>query len=205
MIESLKKIKILSIVDGYILWNINRTEANSIKPDLWSRNKIDLIDNKPYREIIGSLIYIMVATRPDISYRVTRLSQNLAKTNSFHLMKAKQVLHYLKGTINQTLTFKKLQKLLKLEGFCDADWANLSDRKSMSRYCFRLAKDSPMISWKSKKQNSVAWSTCKVEFIANSLTSQEALYLRALLSTMTELESFKHPTTIYCDNQSSIV
>ena len=74
-------------------------------------DKVDLIDSKPYHEIIGSLIYIMVTTRPDICYTVTRLSQDLVKTNSFHLMKAKHVSHYLKGTINQLLIFKKSQKL----------------------------------------------------------------------------------------------
>ena len=136
-------------------------------------DKVDLIDSKPYREIIDSLIYIMVATRLDICHSVTRLSQDLAKPNSFHLMKAKHILCYLKGTINQSITFKKLQKPLKLEGFCDADWANLSDRKNVNRFCFRLAENNPMISWKSKKQNSVALSICEVEFIAISLASQE--------------------------------
>ena len=147
----------------------------------------------------------MVATRPDFCYTVTKFSQDLEKPNSFHLMKVKHVLRYLKGTINQLLIFKKSQQPLKLEGFCDADWANLSHRKSMSRFCFRLAENNPMISWKSKKQNSVTLSTCKAEFIAISITSQEILYLRALFRTMMKLESLKNPTTIHCDNQSSIV
>ena len=103
----------------------------------------------------------MVATRPDICYTVNRLSQDLAKLNSFHLMKAKHVLHYLKSTLNQSLIFKKSQKPLKLERFSDADWTNLSDRKSVNGFCFRLAENDPMISWKSKKQNSVALSTLK--------------------------------------------
>ena len=98
--------------------NINKTS-----------DEVDLIDNKPYREIIGSLIYIIVATRLDICYTVSRLSQDLAKPNSFHLMKAKHILHYLKATINQSLIFKKSQKTLKLERFCDADEANLSDKR----------------------------------------------------------------------------
>ena len=75
------------------------------------------------------------------------------------------------------MLFKKSQKPLKLEGFCEAYWANLSDRKSISVYCFRLAKGNPMISWKFQKQNSVALSTCKAEFIPISLASQKALYL----------------------------
>ena len=109
-------------------------------------DKVDLIESKPYREIIGSLIYRMVATRPYISYTVTRLSPILAKPNYFHLTRAKHVLRYLKGTINQSLIFKKSQKPLKLEGFCDSDWGNLDDRKSASGFCFRLAENNPMIS-----------------------------------------------------------
>ena len=162
-------------------------------------DKVDLIESKPYREIIGSLIYIMVATRPDICYIVTRLSQDLAKQNSFYLTRAKHILRYLKGTINQSLIFKKSQKPLKLEGFCDSDWGNLDDRKSVSGFCFRLAENNPMISWKPKKQNSVALSTCEVEFIVISWASQEALFLKALLRTMMELDSLKNPTTIHCD------
>ena len=78
-------------------------------------NQVDLIDSKPYGEIIGSLIYKMVATGPDICYTVMKLSQDLTKPNSFHSTKVKHVLCYLKGTINQSLIFKKLQKPLKLE------------------------------------------------------------------------------------------
>ena len=66
-------------------------------------DEIDLIDNKPYWEIIGSLIYIMVATKPGICCTVTRLSQDLAKPNSFHLTKGRHVLCYLKGH-NQSVT-----------------------------------------------------------------------------------------------------
>ena len=75
----------------------------------------------------------MVATRPDICYSVTRLSQDLAKPNSFHLTRTKHILHYLKGTISLSLIFKKLLKPLELEGFCDSDWSNLDDRKKRKR------------------------------------------------------------------------
>ena len=87
----------------------------------------------------------MVAIGPDICHTVTRLSQDLAKPNSFHLTKAKHVLRNLKGTINQSLIIKKTQKPLKLEGFCDADWANLRDRKSVNGFCFGFAENKPMI------------------------------------------------------------
>ena len=117
------------------------------------RAEAGLIESKPYREIFGILIYVMVAARPDICYTVTRLSQDLAKPNSFHLTREKHVLGYLKGTTNQSRIFKKLQKPMKLEGFCVLYWGNLDDRKSVSGFCFRLVENNAMISWKSKKQN----------------------------------------------------
>ena len=83
--------------------------------------EVDLIDRKPHREMFDSLIYIMVSTRPAVGYTETRLPQNLAKPNYFHLTKAKLVLRYLKDSINQSLIFKESQKPLELERLCDAD------------------------------------------------------------------------------------
>ena len=94
----------------------------------------------------------MVATRPDICYTVTRMYEDLAKPNSFHLTRAKHVLRYLKGTINQSLIFKKSQKPLKFEGFCDIYWANQSS--------IALAKN-PVASQRSKHIH------IKIQFIGN--------------------------------------
>ena len=87
-------------------------------------DEVDLIDSKIYREIISSLIYIyiyiMVATKPDICYTVTKMSQDLAKPNSFHLMKTKHVLCYLKGTLNQSLislVYKEIEASTKIPVF----------------------------------------------------------------------------------------
>ena len=83
-------------------------------------DELDIIDSKPIREIIDSPIYIIVATRPDICYTVTRLSLELEKPNFIHLTKAKHVLRYFKDTINQSQKTKKSRKPLKL-GFWDAN------------------------------------------------------------------------------------
>ena len=66
-----------------------------------TKDKVSLVESKCDREIIGSLKYVMVATRPDICYTVTRLSQDLTKPNSFHLMKAQSIIHeYLRNHKN---------------------------------------------------------------------------------------------------------
>ena len=68
-------------------------------------------DNRLYREIIGSLVYIMTATRPGLCYSVTKLSQHLSAPTVSHMNTAKHVLRYLKGTANRSLIFKKATAL----------------------------------------------------------------------------------------------
>ncbi|XP_042858896.1 secreted RxLR effector protein 161-like [Penaeus japonicus] len=114
-----------------------------------------------YREIVGSLIYIMTGTRPDICYVVTKLSQYKSKPTKAHLDAAKHVLKYLKGTLDYDLRFDKSDEQMKLMGFCDSDWGSSEDRKSITGYCFQLQKFGPLISWKSKKQHTIALSSCE--------------------------------------------
>lgn len=75
-------------------------------------NKIDedyaeLADVKLYREIVGSLIYIMTTTRPDLCYVVTKFSQHMARPTVTHLTRVKHVLRYLKCTVSRSLIFRK--------------------------------------------------------------------------------------------------
>ena len=93
-----------------------------------------------YQQIIGSLMYTVIATRPDLAYTVTHLSQFNACLGKVHLTAAKRVLQYLKGTRNWTLTFPK-NNPLSLEGYSDASWSNdLNTRRSFSEYLFQLGK-----------------------------------------------------------------
>jgi hypothetical protein len=143
-----------------------------------------LEDPKLYREIVGSLIYLMTCTRPDLCFVVTKLSQFLAKPTNALLNLSKFVLKYLKGTVDHGLKFVKSEKPKNPIGFCDSDWGSSLDRKSISGYCFRLSDNSSLISWKSKKQSTVALSTCKAEYIALTHAVQEGNFLRQLLADM---------------------
>ena len=155
-----------------------------------------------YREIVGGLIYAMTCTRPDLSFVVTKLSQHMSKPNARHMTMAKHTLRYIKATINKQLVFRKSENPLTLTGFCDSDWANSEDRKSVSGYCFQMASEGPLISWKSKKQNCIALSTCEAEYVSLSLATQEGIFLMALINDMFCLNVIKFH--IECDNQSAI-
>lgn len=164
----------------------------------------ELIDSKRYREVIGSLIYVMTCTRPDISWIVSKLSQYLSEPKEQHWITAKHVLRYLKGTMNQELCYKKGVEKLNLVAYSDADWAaDQSDRRSITGYCFSLTKCGPVISWRSKKQPTVALSTCEAEYMALAATTQESLYLVQLLGEM-DSECQYTPVTIFEDNQGAI-
>jgi hypothetical protein len=83
-----------------------------------------LEDPGEYRAMVGSLIYVMTGTRPDLCYIVTKLSQKMSKPTIANLDMAKHVLRYLRGTSEQGLTYRKSNQLLKLNGFSDSDWGH---------------------------------------------------------------------------------
>ncbi|KAL6490090.1 hypothetical protein MHYP_G00004350 [Metynnis hypsauchen] len=167
-------------------------------------NDGDIIDPTGYREIVGSLIYIMTSTRPDLSWIVSKLSQHLAEPKQQHWMAAKHLLRYLKGTMDQELNYRKCEKSLQLEGYSDADWAaDKNNRRSTTGYCFSLTETGAVISWKSRKQPTVALSSCEAEYMALAAATQESMYLVQLLKGMDG--SNQHlPVKIYEDNQGAI-
>ena len=167
-----------------------------------SEDSRELGDARLYREIVGSLIYVMTGTRPDICYVVTKLSQKMSNPTESDLSMAKHALRYLKGTREQGLRFCKSESALKLVGFCDADWgASVKDRRSITGYNFQLSENGPLISWKSRKQQTVALSTCEAEYISLANAVQEAKFLKQLCSDMNVVID---NVLIKVDNQGAI-
>ena len=159
-------------------------------------------DKMRYQQVIGSLIYLMTATRPDLSYPVGFLSQFMARPGEKHWGSLKRVLRYINGSHNMGLFYEcSGEKRIILTGYSDANWANdLNDRISTSGYLFFIGNS--LISWKSQKQRSVARSTTEAEYVALSECVQEAIWLRRLLEEL----GFKQekPTVIFEDNQGAI-
>ena len=162
------------------------------------------IDPRTYREAVGCLIYAMICTRPDICWIITKLSQYLSKPSKSQWVAVKHVMRYLKCTIDFGLCYSKCVDGLTLLGYSDADWASSTDdRRSITGYCFSLTNAGPLISWKSRKQRTVALSSCEAEYMALSATIQEVLYLIQLLRDIDCGHQFGTPM-IYGDNQGAI-
>ncbi|CAM8969933.1 unnamed protein product [Rhodiola kirilowii] len=132
-----------------------------------------------YRGMIGSLLYL-TASRPDIMFSVCQCARFQAEPRESHVKAVKRILRYLKGTEKLVLWYPRV-KSLKLEGFTDADFAgDRTDRKSTSGMAQFLR--SCLVSWGSKKQNSVALSTAEAEYIAAAACCAQILWLRNQLS-----------------------
>lgn len=116
----------------------------------------------------------------------------------------KHVLRYVRGTKNKELCFRRNNsKSLGLVAYNDADWAgDTTDRRSTTGYCVSLIKNSYLVSWKAKKQPTVALSTCEVEYMALASAMQECIYLEQLFNG---IDGYKYTeTVVYEDNQGTI-
>lgn len=152
-----------------------------------------------YSELVGSLLYLSVCSRPDIAQSVGALARYMAKPSVEHWQAAKGVVRYLAGTINYGIMYQK-QGDPMLQGYCDADYAgDLDTRRSTTGYVFIL--NNGVVSWSSRLQPTVAVSTAEAEYMAAAAAVKEALWLRKL---MTDL-GYDIPTVnIYCDNQAAL-
>jgi hypothetical protein len=159
-----------------------------------SDSSSDWVDPTMYRQLIGSLMYL-VNTRTEICFAVNALSQYMVEPRHVHWMAAKHMLRYLRGMIGYGLRYVSSGDV-KLQGYKDSDWAkSVVDQKSTFECCFSLG--SSMISWLSRKQTSVALNTAEAEYIATSVASREAVWLRKLLAGIFDLEL--EPTLIHYD------
>jgi transposase InsO family protein len=154
----------------------------------------------PYRSLVGSLLYLAVASRPDISYSVQQLSQYLDCFSYTHWNAAIRVVRYLKGTRSLRLHLGGSHDLT-LTGYSDSDWANCLDtRRSVGGYAFSLG--SGIVSWNARKQKTVAASSCEAEYVAAFNAAKENSWLRMLFHEIGF--TFPKPTTIRCDNNAAI-
>lgn len=157
-----------------------------------------LPDGSSYRTLVGRLIYL-TNTRPDISFAVQQLSQFMHRPTDLHLRAAHRVLRYLKSTPGQGILLSATSDFT-LRGFSDSDWAGCLDtRRSVTGYCVFLGHS--LVSWKSKKQQTVSKSSSEAEYRALASLTCEVQWLLYLLR---DLHILHHrPAILYCDSQSA--
>ncbi|KAL1488506.1 hypothetical protein ABEB36_014972 [Hypothenemus hampei] len=216
--QSFVGIEILKNDDGSIFINqesytrriikqYNMEQANPSKTpedahtNLFKENDVLILEKGiPFRQIIGSLMFLAVTTRPDIAHAVGVLSRFLDKYTYQHWNAAKRIIRYLIGTVNHGIFYKSISNV-NLIGYSDADYGNdMITRRSTTGYLCEI-NESP-VSWCSKRQSVVSLSTMESEYMAATQLTKQIIWLRRLINEIDE--EIIDPTKIYIDNQSTI-
>lgn len=151
-----------------------------------------------FSELVGSLLYLSVCTRPDIAQAVDALARYMASPTEEHWRAALGVVRYLAGTLEAGVTFGGSKE--PLVGYCDADYAgDVDSRRSTTGYVFLIYGGAA--SWSSRLQPTVAASTVEAEYMSAAQAAKEALWLRKLCA---DLGIAGGKIQIYGDNQGAL-
>ncbi|KAM1543967.1 hypothetical protein PS2_013233 [Malus domestica] len=152
-----------------------------------------------YASAIGSLMYAMICTRPDIAYGVSITSRY---PGSEHWATIKTVLKYLRRTKDMFLVYGGATEL-RVEAYTDVDFqSDVHDRSSNSGYVFTL--NGGAVSWKSKKQDVIADSTIEAEYVAAAEAGKEAFWVMKFITELGVVPTITSPVTLYYDNSGAI-
>jgi len=193
-----------------VLSRFNMNEAKPVSTPLGSHFKLskeqspkteeerDHMSKVPYASAIGSLMYAMVCTRPDIAHAVGVVSRFMSRPGKQHWEAVKWILRYLEGSSDTCLCFTGAS--LKLQGYVDADFAgDIDSRKSTTGFVFTLGGTA--ISWASNLQKIVTLSSTEAEYVAATEAGKEMIWLHGFLD---ELGKKQKMGILHSDSQSAI-
>ena len=155
------------------------------------------VRNVPYREAVGSLLYLSGSTRPDIAYATNVLSRHQVNPTNEDWQMILRVFRYLKGTKEMGLRYCGNRK--DVQAYSDASFADCEKSISTCGFVIRLFDDTVM--WRTRKQTYVALSMCHAEYVAMSMTCQELVALNRSIELI--LNKSFHPITLFCDNKAA--
>lgn len=157
--------------------------------------------SKPYRELVGCVMYVSLTSRPDLAVAANYFSQFQACPNEIHWIHLRRVLRYIRGTLDLGLIYRGCDVGPVLEAYSDADWANdITDRRSVSGAVFKVCGST--VSWSAKKQATVSLSSTEAELIALCAATCHGLWLVRILEDLGSKPVT--PITYYEDNQSTM-
>lgn len=188
---------------------VENPSKDEVFDNLTYNSKFDNLTNKsiydskpkfPYRECIGSLLYLTNKTRPDIQYAVNICSRRLENPNLEDILNAKRILRYLVDKKNEGICYLRNSNYKQLEAFCDSDFAgDKNTRKSTTGFVIFYCGGP--IAWTSRKQPIVSLSSTEAEYIAAADCTKEILYLKTVIE---DLIGEEINVELNVDNQSAI-
>lgn len=168
---------------------------------LKSASEVELRDQRedmeaiPYQNAVGSIMYSMVGTRPDLAYAVGLICGFMSPPITVHWLAVKWVLRYIKGAADTRLSYQGKGEF-KIGGYCDSVYAaDLDHRRSITGMVFTTAGGNT-VSWRSSLQPVVALSTTEAEYIALSEAVREGVWLKQFAE---ELGFPQDTVEVFCD------
>ena len=156
----------------------------------------------PYASAIGSIMYVMICTHPDVSYALSMTSRFQSNPGEGHWTAVKNILKYLKRTKDSFLIYGGDEELV-VRGYTEASFQmDKDDSISLSGFVFCL--NGGAISWKSSKQETVADSTMEAEYIAASEATKKVVWIRKFILGLGVVPSITDPVDLYCDSNGAI-
>jgi hypothetical protein len=170
--------------------------SSSLCPSTKEEN--EYMSRIPYANAVGSLMYAMVSTRPDISHAVGVVSRYMENPGKEHWATMKWVLRYLRGTSDYCITYNSGCELVC--GYVDSNFAGDLNKRILTSEClFTLVGGD--ISWMSNLQNIISLSATEAEYVAASHACKEAIWLKGLFG---EFGRMQDKVRLLCDSQSTI-
>ncbi|XP_047314291.1 secreted RxLR effector protein 161-like [Impatiens glandulifera] len=127
----------------------------------------------PYASPVGSLMYVMVCTRPDIAYSVNVVNMFMSRPGKKHWQSVKRIFHYLRGTSDVGHIYGSNNQCIVI-GYSNSDYAaDIDSRRSMTGYVYTLGDS--VVSWKTTLQSTVTLSTTEGEYMALTEAAKEGI------------------------------
>jgi hypothetical protein len=160
-------------------------------------------EQKDFRSGVGSLLYLLKHSRPELSNSVRELSKVMDRANKAHEKALYRVIRFVQQTRERCLVLAPVKETLtwELKGYCDSDFAGDTDtRRSVSGFVIYLC--GAVIAWRSKSQRSVSLSSTEAEYVAISEVAMEILYVAGILKFLGV--PLEYPITVNVDNIGAV-
>ncbi|GJZ44544.1 retrotransposon protein, putative, ty1-copia subclass [Tanacetum coccineum] len=167
-------------------------------------NEVNRMKNVPYASAVGSIMYAVRCTRPDVAFAQNMTSRFQQNPGEPHWTAVKNILKYLRNTKDMFLVYGGNPSTeLRVECYCDAGFeTDRDDTKSQTGYVFVL--NGGAVDWKSSKQSTTAMSATESEYIAASEAAMEAVWIRKFISGLGIVPTINEPLNMYCDNSAAV-
>ena len=160
-----------------------------------------LMEKIPYASAIGSIMYAMLCTRPDVAFSLSVTRRFQANPGESHWEAVKCILKYLRRTKDLFMVCGGEE--LKLQGYTDSSFqSDPNDSRSTSGFLFTLNEEA--VCWKSSKQPTTVDSTTEAEYIAASNAAKEAVRLKKFITDLSVVPMISDPIPLLCENNGAI-